>query len=151
MDGATARRQEWISRPVRRLLLVEDDDVQRLSTVELIGNGDVRTLAVATGAEALAAAERDPFDCTVVDLGLPDMDGVDLIERLRRLPSFGDRPIIVYTARDLDRRQEERLGRLAQSIIVKDPVAAGRVLGHTARVLHRTVGGMPEAQRPPPG
>ena len=126
---------------------MEDDDVQRLSTVELIGNGDVRTLAVATGAEALAAAERDPFDCTVVDLGLPDMDGVDLIERLRRLPSFGDRPIIVYTARDLDRRQEERLGRLAQSIIVKDPVAAGRLVDQTALFLHRAVGGMPEAQR----
>src|SRR5207302_1888138 len=99
VDAAIARLQEWISRPVRNLLLVEDDDVQRLSITELIGNGDVRTLAVPTGAEALAAAQQDPFDCTVIDLGLPDMDGVELIERLRRLPTFGDRPIIVYTAR----------------------------------------------------
>jgi len=147
IDAAVARLQEWISRPVRRLLLVEDDDVQRLSTVKLIGNGDVRTLAVPTGAEALAAAAQDAFDCTVVDLGLPDMDGVELIERLRRLPSFASRPIIVYTARDLDRRQEERLGHLAQSIIVKDPAAAGRLVDQTALFLHRAVGALPEAQR----
>ncbi|TMA49332.1 MAG: response regulator, partial [Deltaproteobacteria bacterium] len=147
VDAAIARLQEWISRPVRNLLLVEDDDVQRLSITELIGNGDVRTLAVPTGAEALAAAQQDPFDCTVIDLGLPDMDGVELIERLRRLPTFGDRPIIVYTARDLDPSEEERLGRLAQSIIVKDPLAAGRLIDQTALFLHRAVGQMPEAQR----
>jgi len=147
VDAAIARLQEWISRPVRNLLLVEDDDVQRLSITELIGNGDVRTLAVPTGAEALAAAQQDPFDCTVIDLGLPDMDGVELIERLRRLPTFGDRPIIVYTARDLDRPEEERLGRLAQSVIVKDPLAAGRLVDQTALFLHRAVGRMPEAQR----
>src|SRR5437867_5433872 len=147
VDAAIARLQEWISRPVRNLLLVEDDDVQRLSITELIGNGDVRTLAVPTGAEALAAAQQNPFDCTVIDLGLPDMDGVELIERPGRLPTCGDRPIIVYTARDLDRPEEERLGRLAESVVVEDALAAGRLVDQTALFLHRAVGRMPEAQR----
>jgi len=147
VDAAVARLDGWINRAVRSLLLVEDDDVQRASAVRLIGNGDVRTLAVPTGADALAAVEHDQFDCTVVDLGLPDMDGMELIERLRRSPSFGDRPVIVYTARDLDPQQEQRLGRLAQSIIVKDPLAADRLVDQTALFLHRAVAGLPEAQR----
>ena len=48
----------FIDRKVKNLLIVEDDDVERESIVELIGNGDVKTTAVATGEEALAALER---------------------------------------------------------------------------------------------
>ena len=47
------RINEFLSRDARELLLVEDDDVQRMSLVELIGNGDVHTTAVGTGEEAL--------------------------------------------------------------------------------------------------
>ncbi|HEV7844114.1 MAG TPA: ATP-binding protein, partial [Pyrinomonadaceae bacterium] len=56
---------------VKRLLVVEDDDTQRMSIVELIGNGDVVTTAVATGEEALNALKDEAYDCMVLDLKLP--------------------------------------------------------------------------------
>ena len=64
----------FVERTVKNLLVVEDDDVERNSIVELIGNGDVHTTAVGTGEEALAALERTPFDCMVLDLGLQRHD-----------------------------------------------------------------------------
>src|SRR5262249_1481777 len=51
--GAFDQIKEFAQRKVRHLLVVEDDDVQRMSIVELIGEGDVQTTAVATGVEAL--------------------------------------------------------------------------------------------------
>ena len=63
------RLQTFLERKVKRLLVVEDDDVQRKAIVELIGNGDVMTTAVDSAEEALAdAASSEPFDCVVLDL-----------------------------------------------------------------------------------
>jgi CheY-like chemotaxis protein len=132
---------------VKNLLLIEDDDVQRENLVQMIGNGDVHTTAVATGKEALDAVRAHQFDCTVVDLGLPDMEGMELIEELRRVPDYQDRPIIVYTARDLEKEEEARLRRLAQGIITKDPSAAERLFDETALFLHRAAMRMPEGKR----
>src|SRR6185436_3260014 len=111
------RLADVVSRPVKNLLLVEDDRLQREHLVELIGNGDVHTTAVATAAEALEASRNEGFDCVVVDLGLPDMDGLDLIERLRREGVRRDGPIVVYTARDLVQQDAARIEQLAQTVI----------------------------------
>jgi CheY-like chemotaxis protein len=147
VDAAVARLADCVSRPVKNLLLIEDDDVQRENLVKLIGNGDVHTTAVATAQDALAAVREQRFDCTVVDLGLPDMDGIALIEQLRREPDYTDRPIIVYTARELAQPDEERLKHLAQGVIVKDATAPERLFDETALFLHRATARMPDEKR----
>jgi hypothetical protein len=141
------RLADCVARPVKNLLLVEDDRLQRQNIMDLIGNGDVHTTAVETGQEALQASRSEGFDCVVVDLGLPDMDGVDLIEQLRRESVRRDGPIVVYTARDLVAPDEERLNRLAQSIITKDPTAHERLFDTTALFLHRAAVRMTEPKR----
>src|SRR5205823_4500625 len=76
--GSLESIKGFIDRKVRNLLIVEDDESQRLAILELIGDGDVETVAVASGDEALAELRSTQFDCMVVDLGLPDMSGFDL-------------------------------------------------------------------------
>ena len=71
---------------------------QRKALVDLIGDGDVQTVAVSTGEQALDALTTDHFDCMVVDLGLPDMSGFDLLEKLKKDLGLHDLPVIVYTA-----------------------------------------------------
>jgi CheY-like chemotaxis protein len=145
--GVLARLEECVSRPVKRLLLVEDDPRERQRVVELIGNGDVSTTSAATGAEAIAAVRGDRFDCVVVDLPLPDMDGAELIERLRAQGGLAQSPVIVYTAYEVARRDDGRLRRVAQSIIQKGARAGERLFDETALFLHRPVTQMPEAKR----
>jgi CheY-like chemotaxis protein len=147
VTGVIDRLADCVARPVKNLLLVEDDRMQREHLVELIGNGDVHTTAVATGEEALRLSKEAGFDCVVVDLGLPDMDGVDLIESLRRDALRPDGPIVVYTARDLVQKDEDRLNRVAQSIITKDPTAHERLFDTTALYLHRAAVKMTDAKR----
>src|SRR5205823_4801261 len=78
LQRAFEELKQFIERPVKNLLVVEDDEIQTMSIRELIGNGDVRTTVVATGGEALAAIETQQYDCMVLDLGLPDMSGAEL-------------------------------------------------------------------------
>jgi CheY-like chemotaxis protein len=137
----------FAERRVRRLLVVEDDDAQRMSIVELIGNGDVTTTAVATGQEALDALQSEPFDCMVVDLKLPDMSGFDLIEKIQKDLGRADLPIIVYTGKELTGKEETQLRKVADAIIVKEVSSPERLLAETALFLHRVEANLPEPKR----
>jgi CheY-like chemotaxis protein len=139
--------EAFIDRKVRNLLVVEDNDVERQSIVELIGNGDVKTTAVATGEEALGALEAQAFDCLVLDLGLSDMSGFDLLERMKQSPRLSQIPVIVYTGKDLTKKQETELRRLAETIIIKDVKSPDRLLDETALFLHRVESNLPVEKR----
>jgi CheY-like chemotaxis protein/HAMP domain-containing protein len=132
---------------VRKLLVVEDDDTQRMSIVELIGNGDVVTTAVATGEEALTALKENSFDCMVLDLKLPDMTGFDLIEKIQKELGRADLPIIIYTGKELTAKEETQLRKVADAIIVKEASSPERLLAETALFLHRVEANLPEPKR----
>jgi HAMP domain-containing protein/CheY-like chemotaxis protein/signal transduction histidine kinase len=136
----------FAKRNPRRLLVVEDDDAQRMSVVELIGNGDVNTTAVGTGHEALNRLQHEEFDCVVLDLKLPDMSGFELIEQLQT-NGRSDVPIIVYTGKELTRKEERHLKRVATSIIIKEADSPERLLAETALFLHRVEANLPEPKR----
>ncbi|HEX8139296.1 MAG TPA: HAMP domain-containing protein [Pyrinomonadaceae bacterium] len=148
-DLATAFDQiaAFAERRVRKLLVVEDDDTQRMSIVELIGNGDVVTTAVATGAEAISALKEEPFDCMVLDLRLPDMTGFELIETIQKELGRADLPIIIYTGKELTAREETQLRKVADAIIVKEASSPERLLAETALFLHRVEANLPEPKR----
>jgi CheY-like chemotaxis protein len=135
----------FVDQPMRKLLVVEDDDAQRKSIVELIGNSDVRTTTVASGEEALQAVRRETFDCMVLDLRLPDMSGFDLLEQLQREPGAERLRIVVYTGKDLSPQEETKLKRMAEAIVIKDVRSPERLFDETALFLHRV-----EAELPPP-
>ncbi len=147
LDEALGRIKGFVERKVKRLLIVEDDELQRKSIMELIGNGDVTTSPAASGTEALAALASDQYDCMVLDLGLPDMTGFELMERIRKDAALHDLPIIIYTGKDLTRKQETELRRLADTIIVKDVKSPERLLDETTLFLHRVQENLPPTKR----
>ncbi|MCJ7816055.1 MAG: response regulator transcription factor [Xanthomonadales bacterium] len=81
-----------------QILLVEDNLSLAKSLVTALGREGFTTNHVATGAEALLAVETDPPELVILDLGLPDMDGMDVLREMNR----GARPlpVLVLTARD---------------------------------------------------
>jgi HAMP domain-containing protein/signal transduction histidine kinase/DNA-binding response OmpR family regulator len=139
------RLDSFIKRGVKNLLVVEDDEVAQQSIIELIGNGDVETTAVGTAAQAMAELRSKHYDCVVLDLGLPDMNGFALMERIKS--QIGDVPIIIYTGRELSPKDETELRRLAETIIVKDVRSLDRLLDETALFLHRIEENLPEPKR----
>ncbi|MDX6694635.1 MAG: hypothetical protein QOF02_2238 [Blastocatellia bacterium] len=138
---------EFVQRRVKRLLVVEDDDAQRMSIVELIGNGDVVTTAVASGQEALASLSSEQFDCMVLDLKLPDMTGFELIEKIQTDLGQQQLPIIIYTGKELTEKEETQLRKVTDAIIVKEASSPERLLAETALFLHRVEANLPEPKR----
>jgi HAMP domain-containing protein/signal transduction histidine kinase/CheY-like chemotaxis protein len=147
LSDALTTLHEFTDRPIKRLLVVEDDDAARQSIVELIGAGDVETTSVGTGQAALEALQAGHFDCMVLDLGLPDMTGFQLITRVKSEIGLRKLPTVVYTGKQLSKREEAELGRLAESVVIKDARSPERLLDETALFLHRVTAHLPEGKR----
>jgi CheY-like chemotaxis protein len=139
--------KQFIERPAKNLLIVEDDEVQRNSIIELIGNGDVESTAVASGAEAIELLKERHFDCMVIDLGLPDMTGYELIKRIQDELGLTHLPIVVYTGKDLTSKEELELRKMTEAVIVKEAKSPDRLLDETALFLHRVEKNLPEGKR----
>ncbi|MFP2962612.1 response regulator, partial [Myxococcus sp. 1LA] len=139
----------FLERKERRLLLVEDDDVQRDSLVKLLSEGgDVAVTAVATGEEVLQNLETGEFDCIVIDLMLPDTDGIRLVEEVKTQNRFRDLPIVIYTGKELTPKDEARLRRYTGSVILKSGTKSPeQLLSDTALFLHRLDQNLPPRAR----
>jgi len=147
LEDAFARIAEFQER-VRSLLVVDDDETQRSSITELVGGGDdVEIVGVGSSEEALELLEQRQFDCMVLDLKLPKMSGFALLEKVKSDERFHTLPVIVYTGRELTRREETRLKKYAETIIVKDVRSPERLLDETALFLHRVEAKLPEDKR----
>ncbi|MGI9140629.1 MAG: HAMP domain-containing protein [Gemmatimonadaceae bacterium] len=147
LDEAFGRIATFIDQREKSLLIVEDDETQRNSMVELIGDEDVKIVAVESAEAALEALAAQKFDCMVVDLGLRDMSGFDLLERVKQDPEMQEMPIIIYTGKELTPAEDTRLRKYAETIIVKDVKSPERLLDETALFLHRVEAKLPESKR----
>jgi CheY-like chemotaxis protein len=128
---------------MRRLLVVEDDPVQRDAIRRLLENGDVEIVSVATVAEALQELGANTFDCVVTDLTLPDASGHDLLEQMASDDAYSFPPVIVYTGRSLSAEDEQKLRRYSSSIIVKGARSPERLLSEVTLFLHQVEAGLP--------
>jgi hypothetical protein len=135
----------------RNVLVIEDDVTQLSAMANLIESGEVTVTAVCTGNEALRALDEGTFDCVIVDLGLPDIDGVSLIEQIKQKPRHENVPVIVYTGRDLVPDEETALRRLSESVIIKDTMSPERLIDETNYFLNQVEARLPETKRPSNG
>ena len=145
---AFQKLQSKLQQSVRRLLIVEDDERQRLSIEHLLSSDGVEISAVATASEALEQLKETTFDCLVLDLSLPDLSGYELLERMAETEEVSFPPVIVYTGRSLTRDEEQKLRRFSRSIIIKDVRSPERLLDEVTLFLHQVESELPaETQR----
>jgi CheY-like chemotaxis protein/HAMP domain-containing protein/putative methionine-R-sulfoxide reductase with GAF domain len=147
LEQAFERIKNYVSPHKKRLLVIEDNDIERQSIVELLLHDDIEVAAVGSGADALQTLNDSSFDCCVVDLRLPDMSGFDLLERMQADGSLRDLPVVVFTGKDLSAAEETRLKRVAKSIVLKDVQSPERLFDETALFLHRVVADLPDGKR----
>ena len=143
ISEALTRIKDFTKPRRRRLLVVEDNNAERMSIDALLGYDDIEIVNASTGGDALTALRENPCDCVVLDLRLPDMSGFEVLEEMRHDSSLADVPVVVFTGKELSPEEDTRLHSMARSIVVKGVESPERLLDETALFLHRVVTDLP--------
>ncbi|MBO9661262.1 MAG: response regulator [Chitinophagaceae bacterium] len=145
--NAFDRIEDFTNRKMKKLLVVEDNEQQNTAIRELIGNGDVKSYPAFSGQQAVDMLNSDHYDCIIVDLGLPDMTGFDLLEKIKDTETLKRIPIIVYTGKDLTREENMQLMKYANTVVLKTANSHERLLDETMLFLHRVESRLPKEKQ----
>lgn len=132
-----SRLEAKLTQKLKHILLVEDDDLQRDSIARLIGDEDIQISAVGLAQEALDLLRANVYDCMIIDLKLPDMQGNDLLKRMSSEEIRSFPPVIIYTGRNMTREEEAELLKYSRSIIIKGARSPERLLDEVTLFLHQ--------------
>ena len=116
------------------ILVAEDDaDLRGVLTTSLTRTGH-RVIAARDGAEALAAIERDQIDLLVLDLVMPNIDGFEVLARLKELEKGKALPVVVVTGTDRSTTELKAL-RLGANVFLTKPIEAAALTEEVTRLL----------------
>ena len=101
------------------VLVVEDSDAIRAAFTILLEESGYAVAAAATGAEAVRLSERRAPDLVLLDLGLPDMPGLDVARRLKANPATARVPVVALTGRDDDVQRAALMAAGCAAYLVK--------------------------------
>ncbi len=134
------------------VLLVDDEEVSRYLLRQVFGNPKVRFLEASNGTQALELAMAEKPDLVMTDVGMPGMDGFELVEQMSADADLKGIPVIVATSRNLSSEKMRELSKRVLAILPKESFSesgvAGRLYGMLSTVgLQNLVGeaGIPEA------
>jgi CheY-like chemotaxis protein/signal transduction histidine kinase/CHASE3 domain sensor protein len=147
LEEAFNRIENFVSRKIKNVLLIEDSENSRKALRILIGKEDIRCFEAETGKMALEIYQQNHIDCVILDLGLPDMSGIDLINKLENVNGKDRAPVIVYTGKELTKEENTELQKHSETIIIKGIKSEERLLDETALFLHRTITSLPKSRQ----
>lgn len=131
----------------KRVLVVEDDALCRLAIQKCIGNDNLVISTCNNGKEAFEFLAQNDYDCVILDLKLPDMSGLEILQRISKNESKELPPIIIYTGKDLTKEEEQELFKYASSIIVKGTKSSERLIDELHLFLHSVDSMLPAEQQ----
>jgi CheY-like chemotaxis protein len=130
---------------MKTILVAEDRDASRELLQAVLTTAGYRVLTAVDGRDALATAATHPFDLAIVDLNMPHMDGVGVLQCLKENPQFAAVPVVALTAHAMDGDRERALAMGFSEYITK-PVNLSLLRRELARLLEA----VPEPADPEP-
>lgn len=132
-----------IQKEFRQVLVVEDDIATRMGIQRLFENKDIIIHEAKTGKQAYEMISNQPFDCIILDLGLPDFSGSELLDKLNadKIPIPY---VIVNTARELSAKELRKLQKYSDSIVIKGVKSDERLMDEVTLFLHQVSNTLPK-------
>lgn len=121
---------------IRQVLIIEDNGHHSTATRRLLENIGLKAMSVATGEEGYQEILSGKYECVILDLGLPDMTGLELLEKvsLANMPQMP--PVIVYTGKDISDEEHTQLDQYSSTVVIKGTGSPERLLDDISLFLH---------------
>jgi HAMP domain-containing protein/signal transduction histidine kinase/DNA-binding response OmpR family regulator len=142
LNAAFMRIRRFAGRFPRKLLIVGGNQVEQDELRDLLGNEDVEICVAKDGRTALEMVASDEFDCAAVDLRLPEMAELALVDEL----AGAGLPIVLFTWDQLSSEEENAIGMVARQAVAKFARGRKALLYETTLFLHRKVSNLSPRQ-----
>jgi CheY-like chemotaxis protein len=110
-----------------RVLIADDQEVMRLVIRQFLDSHRFEVREATTGGEALAAVAGERPELILLDLGLPDIDGREVLRRLKEDEATASIPVVIVTSAALDRAERTRLRHVSAAIISKESLTQSTI------------------------
>jgi signal transduction histidine kinase/CheY-like chemotaxis protein/HAMP domain-containing protein len=127
----------------KRILVVEDDSSTRKIVKELLSDLDIYIQEAAFAEEAFQILSTSDFDCIILDLGLPDYNGKELLEKLK-INHIAIPKVIIYTGKEISKEEHKKLSEYTDTIILKGLKSDERLTDEVTLFLHQVSKTVPE-------
>jgi PAS domain S-box-containing protein len=119
----------------RRVLVVDDDHHVRPTLARLLQRGGFQVSEAADGRAGLELIARNPPDLVLLDIRMPDIDGYEVLRRLKLNPVHQHIPVVILTASDMGESAQQRALALGAVRYLEKPIASGDLLAEIERIL----------------
>jgi CheY-like chemotaxis protein/signal transduction histidine kinase len=139
--------RDFGNKKVKQLLIIDDNEQELAIAVKALANSDVEITTAKTAKEAINLVREKFFDCVILDLDLPDAEGLDIIKELEIDKPDIEPALIVYSAKDISEKEKVRLNRFANRIILKSAHSLEQLTDWVALFMHRSHKDLPAPMR----
>ncbi|WP_288328283.1 response regulator [Clostridium neonatale] len=124
-----------LSNDSKKLLIVDEDKSQSNMIYNNLNERGFKITTLESGLDAYKLLKDEQFDCMILDLNLKDMNGIDLVNKLKEenLVNF---PILIYTEGNITQEEEDKLNKYTESIIIKGNNSIDRLLDEVSLFFH---------------
>jgi CheY-like chemotaxis protein/signal transduction histidine kinase/CHASE3 domain sensor protein len=128
------------------VLVIEDQVLQSNELTEQLIKKGAKVSQAYTGAEARQMLEESNFDCIILDLKLPDISGLDLLDEIKSSPDTKDVPVIINTAMELDKDKMAHIMRYSQAMVLKSNKSNDRLLDEVSLFMNKLQADAPKTE-----
>ncbi|RZA03250.1 MAG: response regulator [Sphingobacteriaceae bacterium] len=124
----------------KQILLVEDHLAQSQALKEMMQANGITVDQAFDGESAFQMLQENEYQCVILDLNLPDISGLDLLDKIKAIEQFESLPIIINTAMELDKTSVSRLMKYANAMVVKTNKSSDRLIDEVNLFLNKISG-----------
>ncbi|MFP9113168.1 response regulator [Flavobacterium sp. RHBU_3] len=130
------RIEHFINRESQKVLIVEDNPKHAQALSYFLGSYNINSEIKSAVTDGVEALKREEVDCVILDMGVPDKQAYQILENVKQTPGLENLPVIVFTGKSLSMKEEFKIRKYADSIIVKTAHSYQRMLDEVSLFLH---------------
>lgn len=136
MPEIFTRIEHIINRESQKVLIFEDNPKHAQALAYFLGSNNINSEIKSEISDGVSALQQENVDCVILDMGVPDTQAYEVLENIKKNPGLENLPVIVFTGKSLSMKEELKIKKYADSIVIKTAHSYQRMLDEVSLFLH---------------
>ena len=130
------RIEHIINKEAQKVLIIEDNPKHAKALAYFLESYNINSEIKSEVSDGLESLNKSEIDCVILDMGIPDKHAYEILEGVKKTPGLENLPVIVFTGKSLSLKEEVKIKKYSDSIIVKTAHSYQRMLDEVSLFLH---------------